>query len=44
MGTAQVRAVRFLSTHRNTLSSSLDGGPPAVVGPPTPAGPASGRG
>jgi hypothetical protein len=40
-----VSAVRFRSTHLNTLSASPAGGPPVVVaGPTAAAGPASGRG
>jgi hypothetical protein len=40
-----VSAVRFLSTHINTLSASPDGAPPAiVVGPTAATGPASGQG
>jgi hypothetical protein len=42
--TARVRAVRFLSTHRSTLSASPARGPPAAAGPPAPAGSTSARG
>jgi hypothetical protein len=40
--TALVRAVKFLSTRRSTLSTSLAGGCPVAVGPPAHVGPASG--
>jgi hypothetical protein len=39
-----VRAIKFLSTHHNTLSTSTGGGPPTVVGPPDPVDLASSRG
>jgi hypothetical protein len=44
IGMTRVRAVRFHSTRRKTLSASLAGGPPTAVGPPVVVGPASGRG
>jgi hypothetical protein len=40
-----VSVVRFFSTHLNTISASMVGGPPVVVaGPTTHVGPTSGRG
>jgi hypothetical protein len=44
MGTARVSMVRFRSTHLNTLSTSLAGGPPMIIGLVTVVGTASGRG
>jgi hypothetical protein len=44
IGTMQVSAMRFRSTHPKTLSASPVGGPPAAAGPSTTFGPAFSQG